>query len=115
MTIKNGDMPAMPCVRVEMVAMKGAPLEADGSIMKIPTEVSYCGMTKREQLAAMADVQVTFDNYFTNYRAMCEFVGVPEFDFSHRENCLALEMMVKAKLRVMDADALLNQLEKTGE
>ena len=111
--MKRGDMPA----QAQSIAWSEEYNEAVTA--KTHLDDSYVphseGLTIREELAARADVMEIFRNYFTNYKKMCDFVGVPEFDFSHTENCIGLEMMTIAKLRAMNADALLAELAKGGE
>ena len=70
------------------------------------------GLTKREMFAMHQDVNSVFENYFDCYKSMASFIGEEwRSGFNDFQN-INLEMKVKAKLRVMAADALLEELSK---
>lgn len=94
MSNENGNKPAAPFV-------------IGGDVIVQPE----MGLTKREMLAMHEDVSSMFENYFDNYKEMASFVGARwESGFNNFQN-ISLEMKVKAKLKVMAADALLKELD----
>jgi len=91
--MKNADMPATPLI--------------DDKISTRCTEIFY-GLTKREAFAkGMPHIDVDFGDM----NEMCKFVEKEEVPISTFD-ILALSFEVEAKIRVMRADALLNELAK---
>lgn len=95
--MKNADMPAMPQERELWVE----------GIGNCPTEAT--GLTKRETMAKDMDVS-GFE--FNNIESLEAFIGC-KVDQSSIVDIIKSQAKCNAKLKVMFADALLAELERT--
>jgi hypothetical protein len=96
--MKNADMPASP---------QNGTIEPSGDFHSSES-MGGAGLTKRE---AFAKDLPHIDVEFGDINDMCKFVEKEEVPISTLD-ILALSFEVEAKIRVMRADALLNELSK---
>lgn len=101
MTIKNADMPAMPCNKSIDTHESWDKLTGGGRF--IPAD----GLTKREKFA----LHQSIDGLECNIIFMSEVIG-REIDTSDKIDMLKAAIEFEAKIKVMKADALLKELEK---
>ena len=96
--MNNADMPAMP-----------TPVMENGSTSH-GTEPTY-GLTKRDMMAKDMELR---DIEFKNMAYFEDFIG-RKVDQNSTIDMIKSQLECAAKLKVMYADALLAELEKTGE
>jgi hypothetical protein len=97
--MKNADMPASP-TNLDITEYAGT--------IDCPYNQPMTGLTKRESFAKdMPHIDVEFGDI----NEMCKLVEKEEVPISTLD-ILALSFEVEAKIRVMRADALLNELSK---
>ena len=99
MKVNNADLPAMP---------QDYTLWCEG-IGECPTIAT--GLTKREMMAKDMELR---DIEFKNMSDFEEFIG-RKVDQNSTNDMIKSQLECAAKLKVMYADALLAELEKTGE
>ena len=99
--MKNSDMPAMPVTD-----------EAGMPFNDVPSENCSIGLTKREHFAATMTYNPTDIARFTDEHSLCEFLG-HSVDLSSKMGRAKAGVELEARIRVMKADALLAELERT--
>ena len=103
--MNNADMPAMPVIDEDGV------LDCDKYKEFAMNPTIATGLTKREMMAKDMELR---DIEFKNMSDFEEFIG-RKVDKNSTNDMIKSQLECAAKLKVMYADALLAELEKTGE
>lgn len=115
--MKNADIPAMPCTRLETV-QTSKHFQEFGAPRELSTEVSYSGLTKREIFALHApEVPESFkkdweksnnenSEFFALVDAYCEFGNI---DYQDREITIKGQMALMKSWRYAYADMMTSE------